>query len=260
MFDNFLMSLTDRLVLRPTRHPIHTAGKRHVFAYASDQLEVWIQRRGEDAAAEPNLFVLEFPGTASRAERPSAFLDGYWSDARVELWSVNPPGYGGSSGHARLRALSIIAGHALDELQRVAQGRPVVVAGSSLGCISGLYLGANRKVSGLLLQNPPDLRQVILSRGRAWPLRWAAHVVAGQVPVELDGIHNAKRATAAAVFVLAMRDQIVPTAVQQQVYDAYAGPKRILERPNADHDTPLSENDIQRLHEMKVWLHDAVAS
>lgn len=257
MKNSFLAWLSDELILWPSRHPIHAPAKRRVIPYRDGHLEVWIHHRGDNAARERELFLLEFPGTASRAEEPSEILDGAWPDAGVVVWSVNPPGYGSSSGRASLRDLPAMACHAYDELQQVAQGRRVIVAGSSLGCVSALYLAAHRQPNGVLLQNPPDLREVVLQRGARWPLRWVARAVAQHIPAELDSIHNAAQATAPAIFLLAMLDRIVPTTTQQRIYDAYAGPKRAVERTIADHDTPLSAADVQQLQALKIWLSQA---
>jgi hypothetical protein len=45
---------------------------------------------------------------------------------------------------------------------------------------------------------------------------------------------------------------------QQQIIDAYAGPKRVLDRPEAGHDTPLHEGDVQQLRELAAWLYQAM--
>lgn len=252
----FLSWLTDRLILRPTQHAIRTVGERLLLPYGDHQLEVWAHRRAADASRPPSLYVLDFPGTASRAEEPGDFLDDCWADAHAVIWSVNSLGYGGSSGRASLRELAAAANHAFDQLLDVAQGTPVVVAGSSLGSVSALYLAAHRNVAGLLLQNPPDLREVILCRGGWRPIRWAARALANQIPVELSSIRNAEHATAPAVFVVAQQDEIVPTEIQQRIVDAYAGPKRVVELPDATHATKLSESDKQRLELCRRWLHD----
>ena len=46
--------------------------------------------------------------------------------------------------------------------------------------------------------------------------------------------------------------------IQRQIIEAYAGPKQVLNRPGADHDTPLDENDLQQLRSLATWLNDAM--
>lgn len=258
MQTGLLTWLTDRLILRPTRHEIDTSGERVALCYGEHRLEVWAHGRASDLQAPPKLYVLDFPGTASRAEAPGDFLDGVWADAHAVIWSVNHLGYGGSSGRASLGALAAAAEHVFDQLVATANGAPIIVAGGSLGSVSALYLAARRDVAGVLVQNPPDLREVILHRGRWAPIRWAARTLAHQIPPELSSLSNAARATAPAVFLLAQQDEVVPPAVQQRVVDAYAGPKQVLEFPDATHATKLSAADHRRLEAAKQWLHDAL--
>jgi len=252
--------LTDRIILEPTRHKIHAPGaRRELLAFAGGHLEVWIHRIGPCDAVDPELYVLKFPGTASRAENSTGLVQNCWLDSCVEVWAVNPPGYGGSSGTASLKNIPTMASCALDALQGVAKGNPVVVAGGSLGSVSAIYLAANYSVDGLLVQNPPALRQVIKGRADWWHFSWATRMIANQVPEVLDSIENSTRIKVPAVFVVAGKDRIVPAMFQQQIIDAYAAPKQILFRPEADHDTPLSEHDLQQLGPLAAWLRDGMA-
>ncbi len=255
---SFLSWLLDRLILRPSRHRIDAGGEQLVLPYGDHKLEVWIHSRGPESTSRPSLYVLEFPGTASRAEQPADFIDGHWSDTHVVIWSVNPLGYGGSSGTASLRELPSAACHAFDELQKVAGASPIVVAGGSLGSVSALYLAARRETDGVLIQNPPDLREVILQRGSWHPIRWLARAFVNQIPIELSSLRNAEQATVPAVFVLAQQDEVVPHDVQQRIVEAYAGPKRVIELPDATHDAKLTDAEQQELLTCKAWLHDVV--
>ena len=68
--------ITDRLILGPTRHPMPAAGKsrRALMLPMIGPLEIWTNRVGPDARPETDLFILKFPGTASRAEDPTDAL------------------------------------------------------------------------------------------------------------------------------------------------------------------------------------------
>lgn len=251
--------ITDRLILEPTRHEIRAPDiEREVFSYEDGQLEVWVHRFGpcKDNADsdEPAFYVLKFPGTASRAENSTALVENCWPDSCIEVWAVNPPGYGGSSGEASLRHIPAMASRALEELRKVAKDRPVVIAGGSLGSVSALYLAANYPVDGVLLQNPPALREVIQGQKRWWHVSWVTRVIANQVPEALDSIRNAGNVRVPGVFSVAEKDRIVPARFQQTIIDAYAGPKRVAYRPEADHDTPLSQEDLQQLRPLATWL------
>lgn len=255
MGEKFLIWLADRLILCPTRQPIDADGKiPRRIPYRGGALEVWTQRVEARLAAVPDLYVLKFPGTAGRAERSTSHPADAWPDLSVELWTLNPPGYGGSAGTPSLRHMADVADTVLDSLCQHAAGRPILVTGNSLGCVSALYLAARRELGGLLLRNPPPLREVIVARyGRRW---WGpgARLLARHIAPELDAIRNAAAAAVPALFVMSAEDRIVPPRCQQQIIDNYAGPKRVLRLAEADHHTPMSEMETAAYCEDLDWL------
>jgi len=256
---SFLSWLADRIILQPTRHELHVPQRKPLlFSHDDGVLEVWVHRVGPDTRGAPDLYLLEFPGTASRAEHRTDFVEDCWQNRCVEIWAVNPPGYGNSSGTASLQKLPVMAAHVLQEVRRVAGDNPVVTAGGSLGSVSALYLAAHHKVEGVLLQNPPALREVILAQSGWWHFNWATRMIAAQIPHELDSIVNARRATVPAVIVTAQQDRIVPARIQRQIIDAYNGSLKVFSMPNADHDTLLTENDLDQLHSLAIWLYDVI--
>jgi len=249
--------LTDRLILRSSRHDIHAPDKNPArLLHGDGELEVWVHRIGLDTQGTPDLYLLEFPGTASRAEHKTDFVEDCWSQGCIEIWAVNPPGYGNSSGTASLKKLPAMAERALQEVRRVAGKTPVIVAGGSLGSVSALYLAARYPISGLLVQNPPDLRAVILAQSGWWHFKWLARMIADQVPCELDSIKNAQRVTAPAVFFTARQDEVVFPHIQDKIIAAYNGPLKIYTMPNATHDTPLMNKDLEQLRPLVNWLYD----
>ena len=107
-----------------------------------------------------------------------------WNDRAVEIWGMNYPGFGGSAGPARLSKMGPSAVAAFDELERHAGDRPIVVYGASIGAAAALHVAASRPadIAGLILHNPPPLREMILRRFGWWNL-W---LLAG--PVALQGL------------------------------------------------------------------------
>lgn len=254
---SFLSWLTDRIILQSTRHDIHVPKKSPSrLPHGDGELEVWVHRVGVDTLATPELYLLEFPGTASRAEHETDFIENCWSQSCIEIWAVNPPGYGKSSGTASLKKMPAMAERALQEVLQVAGETPVIVAGGSLGSVSALYLAARHPIDGLLVQNPPALREVILSQSSWWHFKWLTRMIAEQIPHELDSIANARRVTVPAVFVTAQQDEIVLPHIQYQIINAYDGPLKIFSMVNAEHSTPLTENDFEQLRPLAVWLYD----
>jgi pimeloyl-ACP methyl ester carboxylesterase len=151
--------------------------------------------------------------------------------------------------------MAAVADTILAQVRRQAAGRPILVTGNSLGCVSALYLAAHHAPAGLVLRNPPPLREVIVERfgRRCW--RLGVHLLAKQIAPELDAIRNAASATIPAVFIAAQCDRIVPPQCQQQVIDAYAGPKRVLRLAQADHHTLMTDEEAEAYRESLDWLY-----
>jgi len=252
----FFGHLPDHLILFPTRTPIDGGSAvRKTIPFDHGQLEVWIARsRLAQSKGNADLHVLRFYGNADRAERWPAAEAEMWKDRAVEIWGVNYPGFGGSTGPARLSKIGPAALAAFDQLRRYAGARPIVPFGTSIGATAALHLAACRPVAGLILQNPPPLREMILRRFGWWNLWLLAGPVALQIPKDLDSIANAKATHAPAVFLLAEKDEIVPPRYHRLVVDAYAGEKRVIALHGAYHNDPIEGTAIAELSSTLDWL------
>jgi pimeloyl-ACP methyl ester carboxylesterase len=170
------------------------------------------------------------------------------------VWVINYPGYGQSAGRRRLAAMAPAGVAAFDEIKSVAGTRPIFIEGFSLGTVPALALAARRPVAGLILQNPPPLRELMLGRHGWWNLWLLAGPVAWQIPEDLDSIANAHASTAPVIFLLAERDRTIPIEYQRQIAGAYAGQKQIILQRGADHCVPLSDDDEAELQRAIDWL------
>jgi pimeloyl-ACP methyl ester carboxylesterase len=252
-----LSLLADKLVLCPTQHPIPVAGKsRRLIEVRGDRVEIWTHRNGAHATDGAELFVLKFPGTGGRAERGTDHPVDYWADVKAELWTVNPPGYGCSSGRARLAKLPHVADAAYGALAEVAEGRPILVTGNSLGTATALHTAAHHDVAAVVLRNVLPLKQLIAGHHGRRSLWLGAWLLSRVIPSSLDSVSNAARATAPCVFVMSGRDRTVPPRYQRLVIDAYTGPHRVMLLPEADHADFLTENEKLRYGEHLAWLRE----
>ena len=253
-----LGSLGDRLILWPTTEPIDENGAlREVLRWTRGDLEVF---RASSSDREPKLFALRFYGNADRAERWATSEARAWRNLPIEFWAVNYPGYGRSTGPARLSHIADAALVAYDALRAHAGDRPIFVFGTSLGTTAALHVAAERKVAGLVLTNPPALRELIVGEHGWWNLWLVAYPVSRQIPKALDSIANARRIHAPAVFVLADRDEIVPHKYHRLVADAFAGPKDILIQRGAGHNTPPSPSFAAEVHRATLRLFATVVT
>jgi pimeloyl-ACP methyl ester carboxylesterase len=250
-----LARLADKFVLCPSRDPIplRSSQCRHELSLGRGKLELFATRSAE---AEPQAFVLKFGGTGGRAERADVHPAEIWPELAAEVWAVNYPGYGGSSGRASMTGLVAAADAAYEHVARLAVGRPILVTGNSIGTTCALYLAARVPVAGILLRNPPPLRELIVGHHGWWNLGLGARVIARQVPSELCSLDNASQAKAPAVFLSAGRDRVVPPPYQQQIINRYAGEKRVVIDPEADHSTLLDAAVEPDYRAALAWLRE----
>ena len=252
----FFGHLPDHLILFPTTAPIDAGGAvRKTLPFQNGELEIWTaasklaqQKGGAD------VYVLRFYGNADRADRWVRGRGREWNGRAVEIWGMNYPGFGGSTGPARLSRIGPAALTAFDELKRHAAERPIVLFGASLGADAALHVAAHRSVAGLILHNPPPLREMILRRFGWWNLWLLAGPVALQIPKDLDSIANAKATRAPATFLLAEKDEVVPPRYHQLVVNAYAGEKRVISLRGAYHNDPIEGTALVDLNNALDWM------
>lgn len=232
-------NLTDRLVMIPSTQPIrlNDIERTSITAGPDRSLDLF---RNRGTTTQPTAFALEFGGNAERAEEVASFRSIDWGDREVESFAVNYPGYGNSTGPARLKTAAESGLIAYDWLRKRAGGRPIYLVGNSVGTTVALHVAANRPdVAGLILTNPPPLRRLILGRFGWWNLWLAAGPIALGVPGELDSVANGAKCRMPAIFVTSADDGVVPVGYQRRVVDAYAGPKQV-ELREGGHNTPWS--------------------
>ena len=248
--------LPDHLILFPTTSPIETHGAvRKTIPFQNGQLELWTaQSRLVKQKGEADVFVLRFYGNADRADRWVAAEAEMWNERAVEVWGMNYPGFGGSTGPAQLSQVGPAALAAFDELKRRADQHAIILFGASLGTTAALHVAAHRDVAGLILHNPPPLRQMILRQFGWWNAWLLAGLVALQIPRDLDSVCNAKRIHVPAIFLLAEKDEVVAPRFHRLVLDAYAGQKRVIALRGAHHNDPIEGIALADFHGALDWL------
>ena len=251
----FMGGCADKLVLFPSTDKLDAAGAaRKAIPWKHGAVEIWAARSPGARSREPEALVLNFVGNAARAELQATYDAMQWRDKPVEVWTVNHPGYGGSTGPASLQRFPGAGVAAYDALEAEARGRPIFLMGQSIGTTVALHVATQRKADGLILQNPPPLRQLILGRFGWWNLWLIAGPVAAGIPSELDSIRNARNSSMPAIFISADKDEVVPPQYQQQVMEAYAGPKQVVINVGANHNSGIGVDAMRKLDDAKDWL------
>jgi len=274
--------LQDRLILFPTRSPIDASGAvRKTIPFEDGELEIWTaQSRRAQQQGHADVFILRFYGNADRADRWPAMEAEMWNDRAVEIWGMNYPGFGGSTGPARLSRIAPAALAAFVELQRQATSQgdaapavtsgsssnpelraahataPIVLFGASIGSTAALHVAVSHptEIAGVILHNPVPLREIIRRQFGWWNLWLLARPIALQIPRDLDSIANARASRAPAIFLLAERDEIVAPRFHQLVVQAYAGEKRVIELRGAHHNDPIEGTALADLNDAVGWL------
>lgn len=247
----------NKFILYPSRERLDANSAKATFIPTGDQkVEVWVDRSPGAALAPPKAYVIEFTGNATRAEQVATYAALRWGKRPVEVWTVNYPGYGGSGGDAELSAIAPAALAVYDHVAKISGGKPIFLAGNSLGTTAALFLATQRRTAGMILQNPPAIRKLILSRFGWWNLWLLAGPVALQVPSELDSPANAAKVNVPAVFILADDDDFVVPSNQRKVVDAYAGPKREIHMSGGHNDSVHGAAELE-LQKGIDWLWES---
>jgi pimeloyl-ACP methyl ester carboxylesterase len=258
-----LAGCADRLILFPSREQVGVPGGKRVEVPGPQGavVEVWTMRSAGAMSREPEAFVLEFVGNASRAEWCVPLTAQLCGQRPVEVWTVNYPGYGGSAGGAKLKSIAPAALAAFDALKARAGNRPIFLRGHSIGTTAALSVAAQRQVSGLVLINPPPLRQLILGAYGWWNLWLAAAPVSLSIPDDLDSIKNAGNVKAPALFILGDLDTVVPPAYHMKVVNAFAGEKQVIHLPDGGHNDAVPNGALADQYEKAMdWLWSKATS
>lgn len=249
-------------MLFPSTMPVETMGARQqVIETPVGRMQVWIADGGPAGQARVENFVLRLEGNGGRAEFSAVPVAKRWGERPTRVWAMNHPGFGESEGPASLDRLTPAAMAVLDALIAEAGARPVFVDADSMGAAIALYLAAERPeaVRGLILKNPPPLRELVMGRFGWWNLWLGAWPVSRAIPGELDAIRHARRCRMPVVVISARLDSLVPVRYQTRVVEALAGPTARVWFEGADHNTVIDETTGERIVAAVEWLRSQEA-
>ena len=244
-----IIPVLDSCLLYPTNEPMD-AGKavRRTVSFQRGELEIWVSRStGAVASGRPDFYLLCFYGNGTRAEE-GIQID-LFPDKSCEVWGANYPGYGGSTGPARLTKVGPAALAAFDALAGIAGNKPIVLAGYSFGTAAALYVAAHRPVAGVILQDAPALCQLIVGEYGWWNLWLLAGPLSLKIPAALDSVANAKAAQVPAIFLVDELDTTVPPKYQDLVIQAYTGTKQVISVPDAHHVAQLRGSVLSQVQD-----------
>jgi len=195
-----------------------------LFIDAADgtRLHAWHVR-----AAPGSSLVMYFGGNA---EEVSWMLDDAARRTPEASWLlVDYRGYGASGGSPSEKALVEDALGWYDKISP--QYKAVYVFGRSLGSGVAVQLAAQRPIAGVILVAPFDS---LVEVGKHYypflPVNW-------MLRHRFDSVALAPKISAPLLCVVATRDEIIPAVHSKRLYDAWGGPKTLVELVGAGHNS-----------------------
>lgn len=248
--------VSDRVVLMPAPGTMPAPdATRLEIPYPHGTLEAFSSNypRGSD----PDICVLLFVGNEDRVNPWVYDVARMWHEQTglaVEVIGVNLPGFGLSSGSARLDRLAPTGLAAYDACRSRYTDTPIVVQASSVGTTAAFAIAANRTIAALSVQDPLPLRELAMGYHGYWNLWLLAAPVAAMFPSNIDAVANAQKTTAPCLFVTSGADTLIPPRFQQQIFDALDVPREQVVIPNGRHCAQPDAATSQRLAELRGWL------
>lgn len=202
-------------------------------------LEAWRDDQGATIGWKPQNRpaarnrIIVFHGNAGYALDRNYFVTGL--QALKNEWEVflfEYPGYGARAGTPSESSIKEAATQALQSLL-AADPRPVFILGESLGSGVASYLASSfpKQVSGLLLITPfSSLTDVAARHYPFLPVRLL-------LSERYDSLAALSHYRGPVAFLLAGRDEVVPTGLGQKLHDSYKGPKWLRIEADAGHNT-----------------------
>ena len=223
---------------------------REVFIEATDgtKLHAW-HARAAGAGAEHALLVLYFGGNA---EETSWMLEELGNSPGTSWLIVSYRGYGLSGGSPGEAALVSDALQWFDHAMTLPGADPKrsLVFGRSLGSGVAVALAAQRPIAQVILVTPYDSLAAVAKR-YYWYL-----------PVDLllkhrfDSIALAPALKQPLLCLIAERDEVIPSAHGERLFEAWGGPKRKVVLQEAGHNTtdahPMFWTSIREFLAQKV--------
>ena len=203
----------------------HVTAAETDFSLARDgaTLRGWVVNPGKSRA------ILYFGGNAEAVQGNRANFAQWFPDSTIYLLAYR--GYGASDGAPQQALLFADALALYDHLHKAHPAVPIDVLGRSLGTGVASYVASRRSVSRLALVTPFDSMAEVAQARYPWlPVR-------ALVEDRYESSRHLAQFTNPLLIVRAGRDQVIGRARTQALIDALPQPPRVLELPDAGHNS-----------------------
>lgn len=241
----FLRTLVARGFLRPSHRYIPCRKEEFLIRARWGVVQVWREYSDEPSGRQrdPEICFLRFLGSRGRAEMATLDPADRLLDRAAEVWTVNPPGFGRTTGPADLDRYADCALLAIEHLKKHARQRPIWVCGKSIGTTAALLAAAQGGVAGVILRNAMPLRELLARHYAPRTLGLSRYAIAPAIPHRMDSLANARRVTVPGLLLVSKQDQVVPAAYQREVISAYGGHTTVLEVAGGHDERALQPED-----------------
>ncbi|OYP36339.1 alpha/beta fold hydrolase [Rhodopirellula sp. MGV] len=254
--------ILDRFVLRPSRNQLDFGQKQRYWFESNENRDEYFVS-DPSPAQTPDLLIIKFPGTAGRAERATDWPGNVLPHVHVRSCTWNAPGYGGSTGKASLSRIAQRAEafflHLADQVNT--ERTAIWLTGNSLGCATATYLTSKYgdRIDGLVLRNPPPLIETVKRVADRYPLgRWA-YAIADSLPESMNLLHTAPNVITPVVMLQSELDELVPLALQDEVFELLSSPKHRVVMKGIGHAGLINDDHLPSISESIRWLWDQSA-
>lgn len=183
-----------------------------------------------ETANAPGVIVY-FHGNAGSLEGWGELASEFVDQTGWNIWMVDYPGYGKSTGHITSEAqLHEVADAVFGEAVKLNPGKKVVIYGRSLGSGIASSLATKTTVDGLVLETP--FYNVEAMAKNIFPF-----VPGFLVRYKLASNESLKNIKIPVLVIHGTADEIVPFDQGKKLYDEYQGPKTFVEVQGGDHNS-----------------------
>ena len=234
-----------RVLLRPSRRAIVCSKVEIRVSSAGLTTQLWGQVSGGRDNGASQLVVLRLLGARGRAELATLDPVDRAPVSAATVWTMNPPGFGGSDGPLDLDGYKRGALAAFDFVRAHHPGARVWVYGKCIGGAIALHVAASRSPDAIIVKNLVDVAAVTRVRLARWLPARLTRYIAQSAQAEIDVGALAAAALCPALFVVSREDEVANPDTQFAVARTYAGGAATLS-VHGDHDRPaLAPDDEQ---------------
>ena len=197
--------------------------------------------------------IVVFHGNAGYALHRTYFVHGFEAIPDGDAWQVylfEYPGYGARPGHPSETTIKQAADDAVKQLRE--GPHRVFLLGESLGSGVATYLAGKypEDIAGLFLITPfTSLTDVGRHHYPFLPVRLLLRE-------RYDNVRALKDYRGPIAFLLAGRDEVIPTPLGRRLHEAYEGPKKLIVQEDRTHNTLMYQSHAAWWREVAEFLLD----